>query len=139
VRQRTDAAGRAGHLAVVRGSSVILVVDDVEETRDGTLDLLRTDGYGVEGARSEDDAVERARRVYPDLILVSFGGPPTRVVASAARIRRRSGLGERVPVVVFCVPTLEEGEEVALGGNVHATRPDNFNQLRTFIRQLLGA
>lgn len=119
------------------GGPVILVVDDVEETRDGILALLGADGYAVDGARSEDDAVEHARRVYPDLILVSFGGPSRRVVATAARIRRRAGLGERVPVVVFCVPTLEEGAEVALGGNVHATRPDNFNQLRAFMRRLL--
>jgi DNA-binding response OmpR family regulator len=115
-----------------------MVADDVEETRDGIEQLLRADGYRVDPARSEDDAVDHAWRHPPDLILVSLDGSPEHVTASAVRIRRRAGLDDRVPVVVFCVPTLEEGAEEDLGYNVYATRPDNFDQLRVFLRRLLG-
>ncbi len=118
--------------------AIVLVADDVEETRDGIEKLLSADGYCVHAARSEDDAVEKARRQWPDLILVSLGGPPVDVVASAARIRRRAGLSESVPVVVFCVPIVDEGAEVAIGNNVYVTRPDNFDQLRVFMGRLLG-
>src|SRR5262245_37118138 len=121
-----------------RYGAIVLVVDDVEETRDGIETLLSADGYSVHAARSEDDAVEKARRHWPDLILVSLGGAPVDVVASAARIRRRAGLSESIPVVVFCVPIVDEGAEVAIGNNVHVTRPDNFDQLRAFIGRLLG-
>jgi CheY-like chemotaxis protein len=115
-----------------------MVADDEEETRDGIEKLLLADGYRVLPVRDEDSAVRRASRRRPDLILVSLDGSPSQVTAAAVRIRKRAGLDERVPVVVFCVPTLEEGAEVDLGFNVHATLPDNFDQLRVFLRRLLG-
>jgi CheY-like chemotaxis protein len=116
---------------------LVLVVEDVEETRDGIEQLLIADGYRVEPARSEDDAVARASRGCPDLILVSLAGSPTAVVAAAVRIRRRAGIDASVPVVVFCVPTIDEGAEIPLGRNVWATRPDNFDQLRALLGRLL--
>ena len=100
--------------------------------------LLTTDGYAIVTARDEDDAVARARRRRPDLILVSFEGVAVDVILSAARIRQRAGLGNIVPVVIFCVPIIDEGAEVALGNNVYITRPDNFDQLRGFIARLLS-
>jgi hypothetical protein len=83
----------------------------------------------------EQDAVERALRCCPDLILVSLDGTPAAVVAAAVRVRRRAEIDVSVPVVVFSIATIEEGAEVPLGRNVYATRPDNFDQLRAFIRQ----
>ncbi|MGH8832518.1 MAG: hypothetical protein ACREXV_15740, partial [Polaromonas sp.] len=53
--------------------ALILVVQDVEETRDGIEALLLADGYRVDTARDEKDAVMRAQRRYPDLILVNLG------------------------------------------------------------------
>jgi len=114
---------------------VVLVVEDDEDTRDGIEALLSADGYRVEAARNEKDAVERALRCCPDLILVSLGGTPADVVAAAVRVRRRAEIDVSVPVVVFSIATIEEGAEVPLGRNVYATRPDNFDQLRAFIRK----
>jgi hypothetical protein len=42
-----------------------------------------------------------------------------------------------VPVVVFCIDEIAEGDEVAIGENVHVTRPDNFDQLRSLLARLL--
>jgi hypothetical protein len=39
--------------------------------------------------------------------------------------------------VVFCAKEIGEGEEVAIGQNVHVSRPDNFNQLRRLLTRLL--
>jgi DNA-binding response OmpR family regulator len=117
--------------------AVILVTDDVEETRDGIERLLKADGYRVDPARSEEDAVDRATRQPPDLILVSLSGPSDTAITSARRIRRRAGLSDEVLVVIFCVQTVEEGAEVALGRNVYVTRPDNFDQLRGLLGRLL--
>jgi two-component system response regulator MprA len=110
--------------------AIILVVEDVHETRDGIETLLMTDGYTVALARDERDAIESAQRTRPDLILLSLAGSPHEVVLSARSIRERADVGERVPVVVFCIEGIEEGDEVEIGENVHLTRPDNFNQLR---------
>ena len=118
---------------------VILVVEDVHETRDGIERLLTGDGYRVALARDEEDGIESARRQRPDLILVSLAGLPREVIVSARRIREGADIGEDVPVVVFCSEEIAEGDEVAIGKNVHVARPDNFNQLRSLLARLLRA
>lgn len=118
-------------------SSIILIVEDVHETRDGIEKLLMADGYRVALARDEVDAIVSAQLIRPDLILVSLAGLPRDVIDSARRIRDRAAVGEEVPVVVFCIEEIAEGDEVALGQNVHVTRPDNFNQLRSLLVRLL--
>lgn len=116
---------------------IILVVEDVHETRDGIEKLLKADGYRVTVARDERDAIESAQRKCPDLILVSLAGLPREVIVTARRIRERADIGEKVPVVVFCNEEIGEGDEVAIGENVHVTRPDNFNQLRNLLARLV--
>src|SRR4029453_12755753 len=115
----------------------ILVVEDVHETRDGIEKLLMVDGYRVSLARDEQDGIESAQRQRPDLILVSLAGLPPEVIVSARRIRESAAIGEDVPVVVFCVEEIAEGDEVSIGKNVHVARPDNFNQLRSLLARLL--
>ena len=116
---------------------IILVVEDVQETRDGIERLLMVDGYRIALARDEQDGIESARRQRPDLILVSLAGLPHDVIVSARRIREKAAIGDDVPVVVFCVDEIAQGDEVAIGENVHVTRPDNFNQLRGLLARLL--
>ncbi|HET8670365.1 MAG TPA: hypothetical protein VFM05_06945 [Candidatus Saccharimonadales bacterium] len=118
-------------------SLIILVVEDIDETRHGIEKLLIADGYRVALARDEQDGIESARRQRPDLILVSLAGIPREVILSARRIRDSAAIGEDVPVVVFYVEEIAEGDEVAIGENVHVTRPDNFNQLRSLLARLL--
>jgi two-component system, OmpR family, response regulator MprA len=118
-------------------SLAVLVVEDVAETRDGIEKLLKADGYRVAVARDERDAIESARLKRPDLILVSLAGLAREVIVTARRIRERAQVGEQVPVVVFCVEEIGEGDELAIGQNVHVTRPDNFNQLRSLLARLL--
>jgi len=119
-------------------SPIILVVEDVHETRDGIETLLTADRYRVAVARDEADAIERAQRAKPDLILVGLAGSPREVISRALSIRQHAEVGEGVPVVVFCIEGIDEGDEVAIGKNVHLTRPDNFNQLRSLIARLLN-
>ena len=116
---------------------IILVVEDVRETREGIEKLLLVDGYRIALARDEQDGIESARRQRPNLILVSLAGIPREVILSARRIRASAAIGEDVPVVVFCIDEIAQGDEIAIGENVHVTRPDNFNQLRNFLARLL--
>ena len=107
------------------------------ETRDGIETLLTADGYRVDSARDVRDAIESARLHEPDLILVSLAGSPREVIFSAISIRQRAEIREVVAVVIFCPEGVDEGDEVAIGENVHLTHPDNFNQLRSLIARLL--
>jgi DNA-binding response OmpR family regulator len=117
--------------------ALILVLEDVEETRDGIEALLQAEGYRVDPARHEADGVAQARRERPRLILVSLGGLEADVIATACRTRERAGLGQDVPIVIFSVDTIAEGAEVGIGRNVHLTRPDNFEQLKAYVGRLL--
>lgn len=78
----------------------LLVVDDVDEVLDGIEKLLRADGYSIHAARSEERAVECALRNPPQLILLNLDAPPDEVIATARRIRNRTQLDTRVPIVL---------------------------------------
>jgi CheY-like chemotaxis protein len=121
----------------VEKSQLILVVEDVYETRAGIDTLLKADGYRVALASTEGEAGISHRTERPDLILVSGSGLPDNVLLTVGRVRSEATVGYEVPVVVFCAQDISEGEEVAIGGNVYLTNPDNFNQLRGLVARLL--
>jgi CheY-like chemotaxis protein len=114
--------------------ALILVIEDVEEIRDSLEKLLDADGYRVDPARDGEDAATRAARECPDLLLMSSGGATTPKIPT---VRQQLGLGEEVPVVIFCGDTIAEGTEQLIGPNAYLSRPDNFNQLRSLLRRLL--
>jgi CheY-like chemotaxis protein len=116
---------------------IILVVEDIEETRDLIAKLLNGSGYCVDLARSEESAIQRAHYQSPDLILMSLDLDPRQLLAVAYRIRQQANLRRDVPIVIFCVPTIPEGAEIEVGDNIYMTRPDNFNQVRELIQRLL--
>jgi CheY-like chemotaxis protein len=119
-------------------SPVVLVVHDVEEVRDAIEILLRTDGYRLRSGRNEADALEKALGQRPDLILLSLGGSSQDMVDAARRIRSAAGLSLEVPIVIFCVDTIPEGAELAVGEAVYLVHPDNFDQLRALLRRLVA-
>ena len=121
----------------VDGSRLILVVEDVYETRAGIHTLLKANGYRVAFARVEAEVINSTGPERPDLILVSGTGVANNVLSKVGRIRNETAVGDEVPVVVFCAQDIPEGEEVAIGGNVYLTNPDNFNQLRSLVARLL--
>lgn len=116
---------------------LILVLEDVHETRDGIEKLLTADGYRVAPARDELDTIESAQHTQPDLILVSLTGSTGEVLVMVHRLRERMAVRDQIPVVVFYVEDIAEGQEVAICGNIYLTRPDNFNQLRSLVARLL--
>jgi CheY-like chemotaxis protein len=116
---------------------LILIVEDVHETRDGIEKLLKADGYRVALARDEVEAIENAQLKRPDLMLVSLAGVSGEVLVRVRRIREGAGVGDQIPAVVFWVEDIGEGEEIAIDGNVYLTRPDSFNQLRNLLARLL--
>jgi CheY-like chemotaxis protein len=120
-------------------AAIILVVEDVEEIRDGIEKLLASNGYGIEPAKNEGDAVRRARRRHPDLILVSSARLQADLIGRGRRIREHAGLSREIPVVIFGSDAVAEGAELAIGENTYIIRPDSFNQLRSYVRDLLPA
>jgi DNA-binding response OmpR family regulator len=116
----------------------ILIVEDVEETRDGMESLLKADGYRVDSARDEDDAVVKGTRARPDLVLVSLSGLVDSLIATGKRICERIQSRCTIPVVIFYGQTIPEGVEIEIDESLYLIRPDNFNQLRGFLGRLLS-
>ena len=121
----------------VEKSRLILILEDVYETRAGIDALLKANGYRVVFARSEGEPISSTPPERPDLILVSGAGLPNNVLVRVGRMRKEAVVGDEVPVVVFCAQDIPEGEEVAIGENVYLTNPDNFNQLRSLVARLI--
>jgi DNA-binding response OmpR family regulator len=117
-------------------AALILVVEDVHEISDGIERLLKKDGYRVARARDELEAIQSAQLMRPDLMLVNWTGLSGEVLATVRRIRKQSAVEDQIPVI-FWVEDIDEGEEVALEGNVYLMRPDSFNQLRRLLARLL--
>jgi DNA-binding response OmpR family regulator len=126
---------KGGH----EGRAIILVVNDIEETRDGLEELLTSDGYDVYPARNEEDAVRQAKADPPDLILMSLSGGRGEWIAAATRIREKANLKETTPIVLFCAAGLPQGSEVKIERSIYLIRPDNLNQLRECLKRLLHA
>jgi CheY-like chemotaxis protein len=116
----------------------ILVLEDVEETRDLMGRMLQGNGYCVSLARSEEDAISKTRIQPPDLILMSLGLEPSQLVATAQRILQETAMGHDITVVIFCIPTIPEGSEVEIAKNIYLIRPDNFDQVRALLDKLLS-
>ena len=123
----------------IEKSRLILVVEDVHKTRAGIDTLLKANGYRVALASAAREAINITRLERPHLILVSGSALPDNVLVKAGRVRKEAGVGDEIPVVIFCAQDISEGEEVAIGRNVYLTNPDNFNQLRGLIARLLEA
>lgn len=122
------------------GRLTVLLVDDDDEVRAALKDMLEKRGLRVAAAWDESDAVERARRAPPDLILLEFGRAPTlEALALGRRIREGAGLPAGVPVVVFADRADEvvaEGGEVRVGDGEYVTLPEDGEQLFRFLRRL---
>ena len=119
--------------------AVILVFEQDQELRDGIAALLSTDGYRVISVRGEEEAILKTQSECPQLILTGIWKSKSETMASAKQIRERMNSGEAIPIVVFSDASLPEGSERELAGKVYLTNPDNFDQLREFIRRLMPA
>jgi two-component system cell cycle response regulator DivK len=58
-----------------RALPVVLVVEDFEELYELYSDFLAGAGFAVEGCSSGDQAIDEARRLIPDLIIMDLGLP----------------------------------------------------------------
>jgi chemotaxis response regulator CheB len=127
-------AGRssARHAMIPKSAPMtrILVVEDVQETRDAIEALLKRDGYWVDLARDEHDTVETIRLNSPDVILISLGGTTEHVLSTARGIRERSGLLESDVTGVHTSADVSgckvaDGEKVqSLNKAIHQLKPD---------------
>jgi CheY-like chemotaxis protein len=124
-----------------KAGAIILLVDDVDECRAVIKRGLESKGYRVRTAYDELDAIERARCVRPDMILLEMGRMQTlQTLDMGRRIRSDARIGDEVMVVVYADrvdETVSEGEEVRVGPNEYVILPEDGEQFDGFLGSLL--
>lgn len=114
----------------------VLVVDDEPAIRKLLNTGLSTQGYDVTSAGSAAEAVERAARTPPDLVILDLGLPDMSGTELLARWRAE-GFG--APVVILSSRTDEAGivEALESGADDYVTKPFGMNELIARIRVAL--
>jgi CheY-like chemotaxis protein len=103
--------------------SLILVVDDNEDTADSLAEWLRLAGHEVEVAYSGSSALARVRSLQPDVVVCDLGLPEITGYDFALAVRRES---ER-PIRLVAHSGYDRPEEVSrcieCGFDAHVAKP----------------
>lgn len=83
----------------MKSKSTILIVDDEPNWRTLIESLLRNTEYALEFAEEGQEALDKARKLMPDLILMDVGMPVMNGFEATRRLRQDSVLAE-VPIVM---------------------------------------
>ena len=118
--------------------TILVVDDDPDIRRMAALSLGRIGGFHVSAVASGEEAIARATREPPDLLLLDVTMPGTDGPATLAELRRHAAT-ERVPVVFFTATSSDD--EVArlraLGAIGVVSKPFDVMDLPVRIRRML--
>jgi DNA-binding NarL/FixJ family response regulator len=116
----------------------VLIVDDHAVVRKGLRSLFTSNGFAVCGeAVNGPDAIEKAKELQPDLILLDLSMP---VMNGLAASREISKIMPDVPLLMFTTDSSSELEEEAhragIGEVISKNKP--YDRLITQARRLLN-
>ncbi len=120
------------------GSHTILVVDDSEDIREVLKASLNKRGYKVVEAVNGKEAVEIAKSVGPDLILMDLTMPVLDGYAATRQIREAEEMSD-VPIVACsaCTTVDHRAKALAVGCNEYITKPIDFIYLNFLLSRFL--
>jgi two-component system response regulator MtrA len=119
--------------------STILVCDNEEVLRGLVSASLEGNGYTLVEARDGDEAVEQARLVRPDLILLDMMMPGQTGLEVLAELRGDPGLRD-IPVVMLTARAQVTDREAArlAGADSFLAKPFSPLELACVVKELLG-
>jgi two-component system response regulator MtrA len=119
--------------------STILVCDNEEVLRGLVSASLEGNGYTLVEARDGDEAVEQARLVRPDLILLDMMMPGQTGLEVLAELRGDPGLRD-IPVVMLTARAQATDREAArlAGADSFLAKPFSPLELACVVKELLG-
>ncbi|PYS77597.1 MAG: response regulator [Acidobacteria bacterium] len=123
----------------VAACPTILVVADVEDTRVMLRSSLEARGYRVVEAADGEEAVEAARRVCPDLILMDLNMPLMDGLEAAKCIRECKELCKSAPILAITAFDTYGMEEAALeaGCNGYIRKPLDTEEAERTLRSFI--
>jgi len=116
-------------------SSTVLVVDDEPQIRRVLRTTLSFRGYTISEASTGEEAVELARKLKPDLVLLDVNLPGMSGIETCREIRRSTD----APIIMLTVRNAERDKVVALdaGADDYVTKPFGIEELLARIRASL--
>jgi CheY-like chemotaxis protein len=119
-------------------SLTVLLVEDSEDNRFMMRRLLEMTGYRVVEAVNGEEAVKLAERETPQLILMDLSLPVIDGLAATRLIRKLPQLASTPIIAVSAHDTSDfQSEAIKAGCNSYVTKPIDFSELETLIRQLV--
>jgi CheY-like chemotaxis protein len=126
-------AGQAGQpgapSAAPARARIVLLADDNRDAVDVLAELLRMDGHVVHTANDGLQAVELARQLQPDVLVLDIGMPGKNGYEVARHVRAQPG-GDR-PLLIAATGWGQDDDRqkaMAAGFDLHLTKP--FDPLR---------
>ena len=116
----------------------ILVVDDEPDVLKVLLLRLKKTGYEAIGARDGQEAVDLARQIIPDLIILDFHLPDMNGDA-VAKIIKEDKNTKQIPIILISATITSVAERAReCGANWHIAKPFEPKELIDAVMKLLG-
>jgi CheY-like chemotaxis protein len=121
------------------GLATVLLVEDTEDNRQMMRHLLQMSGFHVVEATNGKEAVELARAVDPQIILMDLSLPIIDGLAATRQIRSHAELNG-VPIVAVSAHDTADFHNDALeaGCDAYVTKPINYTELEELVNRLLA-
>ncbi|HQU86129.1 MAG TPA: response regulator [Pyrinomonadaceae bacterium] len=119
-------------------SKRVLIVEDYEDTRNFMKFLIEAYGYQVIEAKDGIEAVNRAKTLQPDLILMDISLPHIDGLTATKTIREFEQ-GKNLPIIaVTAYGNLYYEEAIKAGCNQLINKPVDFDELKPVLTKYLG-
>ncbi len=117
----------------------VLIADDHTDNRSLLIDLLQPLGFQVVSMTNGLQAVEQAKMIRPDIILMDLRMPVMDGYEAIAAIRDVPELSE-MPIIAVSAGVFEIDREksLAVGGNAFLPKPVNWHQLSQLLQEHLS-
>lgn len=119
-------------------SPKILVVEDNQDNREMVVKVLKFNGYQVVEAVDGEEAIEKARTEYPDLILLDIFLPKMDGYEATRRLKGDTSL-RNIPIIALTAHAMKGSMEEALaaGCDGYISKPIDVRELPKQIQHFL--
>lgn len=120
------------------GLPTVLLVEDTEDNRQMMRHLLQMSGFHVVEATNGKEAVQLAREIDPEIILMDLSLPIIDGLAATREIRSDPEF-RNVPIVAVSAHDTADFHNDALnaGCDAYVTKPINYSELEELVNRLL--
>ena len=117
----------------------ILIADDEPDILEIIRYNLEKEGYEVHTAKDGNEAIEKAKQLYPDLIILDIMMPMVDGFATLEQIRRDDNL-QHTKVMFLSAKNKESDIEkgMALGADAYMTKPFSIKKVIEKVEELLN-